>query len=116
MSIKSLHQSIQICFPPHLLGMKIRYSRFRTLLLTFALGVAIVSFYARVSEYLEEIPVNVPKVESDTPIIIRICPERLDNGKIIKGYQEDGYLYFSKEKGILCTQGGGSGGGYRLAP
>ena len=109
MSIKSLRQSIQICFPPHLLGMKIRYSRFRTLLLTFALGVAIVSIYARVSEYLEEIPVNVPKVESETPIIIRICPEVLDNGKIIKGYQEDGYLYFSRDKVVNCTLKGGGG-------
>lgn len=94
--------------------MKIRYSRFRTLLLTFALGVAIVSIYARVSEYLEEIPVNLPKVESDTPIIIRICPERLDNGKIIKGYQENGKLYFSKEKALNCTPGGGGGSGGRL--
>lgn len=87
--------------------MKIRYSRFRTLLLTFALGVAIVSIYARLSEHLEEIPVNLPKVESDTPIIIRLCPELFTNGKRNKVYEENGLRYFSKEKAVNCTPGGG---------
>ncbi len=105
--IKSLSQSILIYLSLHLLGMKIRYSRFRTLLLTFTLGLAIVSIYARLSEYSEEIPVNVPKVESDTPIIIRLCPELSNGEKRNKFYQEDGYIYFSKEKAINCSQGGG---------
>ena len=84
--------------------MKIRYSRFRILLFTFSLGLAIVSIYARLSGYLEEISVDMPKVQSDTPIIIRLCPEQ---GK--KSYQENGYTYFSKEKTVNCTQGGGGG-------
>jgi hypothetical protein len=83
--------------------MKIRFSRFRTLLLTFTLGLAIVSIYVRLSENLEEIPVNVPKVESDTPIIIRLCPEIMSNGQRNKVYQENGYIYFNKEKAINCT-------------
>jgi hypothetical protein len=77
------------------------------LLLTFTLGLAIVSIHARLSEYLEEIPVNVPKVKSDTPIIIRLCPELSTGEKRNKFYQEDGYIYFSKEKAINCSQGGG---------
>lgn len=88
-----------------------RYSRFRTLLFTFTLGLAIVSIYARISEYLQQIPVNVPKVESGTPIIIRVCPDLSAPGKRNNFYQEKGYIYFSKEKAINCSQGGGSGGG-----
>jgi hypothetical protein len=88
--------------------MKIQYSRFRTLLFTFTLGLAVVSIQTTLSGYLEKIPVNVPKVESDTPIIIRLCPEILTSGQIIKGYQEDGgYIYFSKEKAMNCSQAGG---------
>lgn len=89
---------------PHLLNMKIRYSRFRILLLTFTFGLAVVSIYARLSGYLDEVPVDVPKVQSDTPIIIRLCPEY---GR--KSYQENGYKYFSKEKAVNCSAGGGGG-------
>ncbi len=84
--------------------MKIKFSRFRILLLTFILGLTTVSVYTTLSGQSEEIPVDVPKVESDTPIIIRLCPdETLTNGKKSKGYWENGYLYFSKEKAINCT-------------
>ncbi len=80
-----------------------KYSLFRTFLLTFIFGIAVVSFYARLTGYLNEIPINLPKVQSDTPIIIRLCPDEKSN----KGYWEGGYLYFSKEKAINCSQGGG---------
>lgn len=94
--------------------MKIRYSQFRILLLTFTLGLAIVSIYTRLSGYLEEIPVNLPKVESDSPIIIRLCPEIIIGKKGNKFYQEDGKIYFSKEKAVNCTIGdSGAGGGGR---
>lgn len=86
-----------------------KYSRFRTVLFTFALGLTISNIYAILSEYLKEIPVNVPKVESETPIIIRLCPEPFVYGKRNKHYQENGYIYFSKEKAINCSHGGGSG-------
>ena len=84
--------------------MKIRYSKFRTFLLAFAFGLAIVSIYARVAGYLEEAPVDLPEVQSDSPIIIRVCPEF---GQ--KSYQENGYRYFSKEKAVNCSVGGGAG-------
>ncbi len=93
--------------------MKIRYSRFRTLLLTFTLGLAVVSIYTRLSGYSEEIPVNLPKVESDSPIIIRLCPEIIIGKKGNKFYQEDGKIYFSKEKAVNCSKGGGGGSGGR---
>jgi len=86
-----------------------KYSRFRTLLFTFAVGLAISNIYARLSEYLQVIPVNVPKVESNTPIIIRLCPEPFVYGKRNKHYLENGNLYFSKEKALDCTPGGGGG-------
>ncbi len=79
-----------------------KYSRFRTLLFTFALGLAIANIYASLSEYLTEIPVNLPKVESNTPIIIRVCHEPFVFGKKDKNYYENGYIYFSKEKAISC--------------
>ena len=90
--------------------MKIKFSRFRILLLTFALGLTVFNIYTTLSERSEEIPVSMPKVESDTPIIIRICPDKTPtNGQKSKGYWENGYLYFSKEKAIDCSRGGGSG-------
>ena len=85
--------------------MKVRYSRFRTFLFTFTLGLAVVSIYLRLSGSLDEIPVKVPEVDSDTPIIIRLCPE-LESGKF---YFEDGKIYFSKERAMNCVQGGGGG-------
>ena len=88
-----------------------KYSRLRTLLFTFALGLATVNFYASVSEYFKEIPVNLPKVETETPIIIRLCPEPFVEGKRNKQYVENGNLYFSKEKALDCTPGGGGGAG-----
>ncbi len=109
-SLKFNTQSILIYFSPHLLGMKMRYSRFRTLLFTFTFGLAIVSIYARLSGQLEEIPVNVPKVESDTPIIIRVCPEPLTREEMNKLYQGHFNKYFGRVKGINCMPGGGGGG------
>lgn len=85
--------------------MKIKYSRFRIFLFTFTLGLSILNIYARLSGYLEEIPVNVPKIESDTPIIIVLCPEL--PAKRNKIYEINGNMYFSKEKAINCLIGGG---------
>jgi hypothetical protein len=86
-----------------------KYSRFRTLLLTFTLGLATANIYASLSEYLKEIPVNVPKVETENPIIIRVCHEPFVYGKKDKHYHENGYIYFSKEKAMNCNQDGGGG-------
>jgi len=88
--------------------MEIRYSRSRTFLFTFTLGLAILSIYTRVSGYLDEIPIDVPKVDSDMPIIIRLCPD-LDPVKKNKFYREGDWIYFSKEKAMNCTPGGGGG-------
>ncbi len=85
--------------------MKIRYSRLRIVLFTFTLGLAAVSIHLRLSGYLNEIPVNLPQIESDAPIIIRLCPE----WKSHKIYQVGGEVYFNKEKGMNCTPGGGGG-------
>ena len=96
--------------------MKIRYSRSRTFLFTFTLGLAILSIYTRSAGYLDEIPVNVPKVDSDTPIIIRLCPD-LDPVGANKFYLDNGRIYFSKEKAVNCVldmgSAGGGGGGSR---
>jgi hypothetical protein len=67
------------------------------------LGLAGVESYEKVSGSREEIPVNVPQVQSNSPIIIKLCPE---TGK---SYVEDGNIYFNKEKEINCTPGGGGG-------
>lgn len=44
--------------------------------MTLALGLAIVSIYARLAEYFNEIPVDLPVVESDSPIIVEVPTER----------------------------------------
>jgi hypothetical protein len=85
--------------------MTIRFSRLRTFLLTFAFGLLTISIYTKMKGYFPEIPVNVPQVESEVPIIIRLCPEWRSG----QGYVENGNLYFSKEKAVNCTPGGGGG-------
>lgn len=74
-------------------------------MLTVTFGFAAVSIWARLCGYLDEIPVDLPTVESETPIMIRLCPE-WESGK---EYFDDGQIYFSKEKAMNCTPGGGGG-------
>ena len=85
--------------------MKIRFSRFRTFVLTLTFGFAAVCIGNRLSDYFNEVPVDVPMVESETPIMIRLCPE-WESGK---EYFDEGQIYFSKEKAMNCTSGGGGG-------
>ena len=87
--------------------MKIRFSRFRTFLLTLTLGFAAISVWTRLSAYLEEIPVDLPKVESAAPIMIRLCREPGSGTE----YFENGQIYFGKEKAMNCNLGGGGGAG-----
>jgi hypothetical protein len=82
--------------------MKIRFSRLRTFLLTFILGLTVAASFDTGRH--DDVPVNVPEVESTTPIIIRLCPE----WETTKGYWEDGNLYFSTEKAMNCAAGGGA--------
>lgn len=89
--------------------MKIRFSRFRTFLLTLTLGFAAVSVWTRLAAYLEEVPVDVPKIQSDSPIMIRVCREPGSENE----YFEGGQVYFGKEKAVNCNlKGGGAGGGF----
>jgi hypothetical protein len=76
------------------------------------LGLGSTSIYQNLLKYLEgkrieipEVEIKIPEVESNTPIIIRVCPEP-ESGKY---FLENGWLYFSKEKAINCTHGGGGG-------
>ena len=57
--------------------MKIRYSRFRTLVLTFALGLAVVSVYARMSGYFDDILVDLPVIESKSSIEVTIPTKKI---------------------------------------
>ena len=107
----SAGQSNFIRHPSHRLrSMNIRFSRFRTFVFTFALGLV-------VAGYFEEVCVSLPEVQSHSPIIIRVCPKiegkRGDDGSwnlySEKGYQENGNLYFSKERAMNCRVGGGGG-------
>jgi hypothetical protein len=92
--------------------MKMKVSRARTLLLILLLGLAatwsIESFSTSSREIKIEIPeveIKVPEVESEPPIIIRLCPD-LETGKY---FLDNGNVYFSREKAIDCTPGGGGG-------
>ena len=49
------------------------------------------------AESFQDIPVSLPEIESESPVIIRVCPE---SGK---GVVVNGYVYFDREKGINCT-------------
>ena len=70
-------------------------------------GLTAISIYTKLADYLEEGPVKVPEVQSDGPIMIRVCRERGSS----KEYYEKGHLYFSKEKAVRCNLGGGGGSG-----
>lgn len=84
------------------------------------LGVAAVNILGRLDSYRNDIPsndipVHLPEVESGTPIIIRLCPQSLP-GNRVRGYREDGNIYFSSKKAMNCTPGGGGGSGVRDLP
>ena len=70
------------------------YSQFRTALLTFTIGLAGVPFSNAVYAKWTEIPVDVPQVMSDTPIILHI--------------ETEGYRF--------NTGGGGASGGSKEPP
>lgn len=56
--------------------------------------------------------VNVPQVESETPLIIRVCPEPITQEERDKFYEIHHYDYRYKTVGINCNlRCGGSGGG-----
>jgi hypothetical protein len=50
--------------------MKFSYNHFRIFLMMFALGLASVPFFNGLLEKWTEIPVNLPQVESEQPLII----------------------------------------------
>ena len=50
--------------------MKRFYVRFRIMLMALALGLASVGFVNWLSEYWSEVPVELPKVESNSSIIV----------------------------------------------
>ncbi len=68
--------------------MKKIYYSFRIMLMTFALGLASVFILNGSLEFSDETPVNLPKVKSDSPIII-----------------------FSREERFIPDAGGGGSGG-----
>jgi hypothetical protein len=76
---KQITQSILIYFSPHLLGMK--YSQIRIGLLTFMLGFVSVPFLDFLQTKWIESSIDLPKVESGTPIYISPKYDR----EIIKG-------------------------------
>ena len=57
-------------------NMKQFYSRFRVMLLTFTLGLAVVPFSNTLYEKWSEILVDLPKVESEVPIVVMVPTER----------------------------------------
>lgn len=50
--------------------MKRHYLKIRILLMTFALGLASVFLFNGSLKYSDEIPVNLPKVQSESPLIV----------------------------------------------
>jgi len=92
--------------------MQIRFSRLRTILFTFMLGLTSINVYQWLLQSFEktrieipEVEIKVPEVETNPPIIIRVCPE-WQSGKY---FLENGNIYFSREKAMNCTPGGGGG-------
>ena len=50
-----------------------KYSQIRIALLTFTLGIASVGFFNSLYEKFNASYVELPRVNSDTPIVIKIC-------------------------------------------
>lgn len=74
-----------------------KYFQIRTALLTFALGLASIPFADFLQAKWIESSVELPKVNSGTPIFVRVCPEF---GRP-----------WTKDATINCERGGGAGGG-----
>jgi hypothetical protein len=50
--------------------------RLRVFLIAFALGLVVTSAHARLSKYFDEIPVDLPVVNSESPIIVQPQSDR----------------------------------------
>ena len=74
-----------------------KYFQIRTALLTFALGLVSIPFANFLQAKWIESSVELPKVNSDTPILVRVCPE----------FEK----FRKKDPTINCNQDGGGGGG-----
>ena len=86
-------------------NMKQFYSRFRVMLLTFTLGLAVAPFSNALYEKWSEIPIDLPVIESDSPIVVMVPTERrpinmhFDNALITSGkFLSDGLGEKSKGK------------------
>ncbi len=67
--------------------MKRFYSRFRILLMTFAFGLASVFVFNGSLKLADEVPVGLPSVQSESPIIVFPTDESCNN-YVIKGRNE----------------------------
>lgn len=85
--------------------MKIRFSRLRIFVLTLTVGFAAISIYARLSGYLDEVRVDLPEVQSETPIMIRLCTEWGSRKRVSDS--DDNRQ--NREKRLDCYVGGGGG-------
>ena len=98
----------------------IKFSCLRTLLVTLLFGLVLTHVHSAVFNYSDEVPVNLPEVECEAPIIIRVCPEMTsEDGKHVttkKGFIENGGVYFSNEEAMDCLPGGGSASDHENLP
>lgn len=87
-----------------------KFSQFRITLLTFILGFYSVSALTPLYDKWSEPSVNLPKIESEEQIIIRVCPKPLTEEQAETFYQEHHFYYVPQSEDINCNQGGGGGG------
>jgi hypothetical protein len=88
-------------------------SKIRTALLTFVLGFLSVPFITGLYDKWSEPYVEMPEVVSESPIIIRVCPEPMTDEEAKEFYREHGYHFIRQTNGINCNAGGGGGSGGR---
>lgn len=90
-----------------------KYSQFRIALLTFVFGFYSVPFLTPLYDKWCEPSVNLPKVDSEAPFIVTLCPETLTQEQADNFYQEHHFYYVPQSKTINCNRGGGGGSGGR---
>lgn len=89
------------------------FSKLRTAILTCILGIVSVSFFRFEYEKWNEPYVNLPQVVSESPIIVKVCPEIEGVKQVYDSRTAQSGFPTGGGKSLLCNNWGGGASGSR---